>query len=46
MSDIAIARYLSISQRTLRRRITQLQEILGANTRFQIATHAMKRGWI
>jgi DNA-binding CsgD family transcriptional regulator len=46
VNDIAIARYLSISRRTLRRRITQLQEMPGANIRFQIATHAMKRGWI
>lgn len=46
LSDNAITRQLGISVRTLRRRIGELQERLGANGRFQAGVLAARRGWI
>ncbi|MGW7349949.1 helix-turn-helix transcriptional regulator [Streptomyces sp. NPDC054784] len=46
LSDIAITRQLGLSVRTLRRRIGDLQERLGANGRFQAGVLAARRGWI
>lgn len=45
MKDEAIARQLGISGRTLRRRIAQIQEQLGASSRFQAGLQAARRGW-
>lgn len=45
MKDEAIARHLGISGRTLRRRIAQVQEQLGASSRFQAGLQAARRGW-
>ena len=46
LTDEAIARDLGISARTLGRRIHRLEQILGADSRFQLAVQAAKRGWI
>lgn len=46
LTDEAIARELRISARTLGRRIQRLEQILGADSRFQLAVQATKRGWI
>ncbi|WP_435127122.1 LuxR C-terminal-related transcriptional regulator [Actinacidiphila sp. bgisy144] len=46
LKDEAIARQLGISLRTLRRRIGDLQDRLGAAGRFQAGVQAAKRGWI
>ncbi|RLL67914.1 helix-turn-helix transcriptional regulator [Streptomyces sp. Z26] len=46
LSDVAITRQLGLSVRTLRRRIGDLQERLGANGRFQAGVLAARRGWI
>jgi hypothetical protein len=46
MKDDAIARYLGISARTLRRRIGVLHDALGATGRFQAGARAAQRGWI
>jgi sugar-specific transcriptional regulator TrmB len=45
MKDEAIARQLGISGRTLRRRIAQVQEELGATSRFQAGLQAARHGW-
>lgn len=46
LKDEAIARQLGVSPRTVRRRLTQLLELLGARTRFQAGLQAGKRGWL
>lgn len=46
LKDDAIARQLGISERTLRRRITDLIERLGATSRFQAGAQAARRGWV
>ena len=46
MSDVAIARQLGVSQRTVERRISALMERLGASSRFQAGLLARDRGWI
>jgi sugar-specific transcriptional regulator TrmB/DNA-binding CsgD family transcriptional regulator len=46
LKDEAIARQLDLSQRTLRRRIAELTKRLGATSRFQAGTQAMRRGWL
>lgn len=46
LKDEAIARQLGVSVRTLRRRIGDLQDRLGAAGRFQAGVQAAKRGWI
>lgn len=46
VTDETIARDLSISQRTLQRRIAEPQRSLGAQTRFQLGVQAARRGWL
>lgn len=46
LTDQAIARDLDVSERTVRRRISQLQELLGAQTRFQLGVQASRHGWL
>lgn len=46
LPDDAIGRALCISHRTLRRRLHSLQQRLRAPTRFQLALHAARRGWL
>lgn len=46
LTDEAIARELSISTRTLGRRIARLEETLDARGRFQLAIQASRRGWV
>jgi DNA-binding CsgD family transcriptional regulator/sugar-specific transcriptional regulator TrmB len=46
MKDETIARQLGISSRTLRRRISQAQDQLGATSRFQAGLQAARHGWI
>lgn len=46
LTDEAIARDLDVSERTVRRRISQLQELLGAQTRFQLGVQASRHGWL
>jgi DNA-binding CsgD family transcriptional regulator len=46
MKDRAMARALGVTERTVTRRITQLMGRLGAETRFQAALQAAKRGWL
>jgi sugar-specific transcriptional regulator TrmB/DNA-binding CsgD family transcriptional regulator len=46
LKDEAIARQLGLSQRTFRRRIADLTRRLGATSRFQAGTQAMRRGWL
>lgn len=46
LTDRAIARDLDVSERTVRRRISQLQELLGAQTRFQLGVQASRHGWL
>jgi DNA-binding NarL/FixJ family response regulator len=45
MKDEAIARQLGVSGRTLRRRIAEVQDQLGATSRFQAGLQAARRGW-
>jgi len=45
-SDLTIARQLSISQRTVERRIRSILEYLGATTRFQAGATAVRRGFL
>ena len=44
LKDEAIARYLGVSLRTVRRRVATLMEELGAHTRFQLGSAAERRG--
>lgn len=44
--DETIARELGISLRTVHRRITRLQNLLGARSRFQLGVIACERGWV
>jgi DNA-binding CsgD family transcriptional regulator len=44
LKDEAIARYLGISLRTVRRRVAELMAELGAQTRFQLGSAAERRG--
>ncbi|MFD4506310.1 response regulator transcription factor [Streptomyces sp. NPDC058457] len=46
MKDEAVARHLGVSLRTLRRRVSDLQERLGASSRFQLGLRAAQRGWL
>ncbi|MFD4658232.1 LuxR C-terminal-related transcriptional regulator [Kitasatospora sp. NPDC058444] len=46
LTDESIARELGVSERTVSRRITRLQEMLGARTRFQLGVQASRRGWL
>ncbi|MFI7010975.1 LuxR C-terminal-related transcriptional regulator [Streptomyces sp. NPDC050145] len=46
LKDEAIARQLGWSVRTMRRRISALNEKLGAANRFQAGVIAVRRGWI
>lgn len=46
MKDEAIARHLGVSLRTLRRRVSDLQERLGAASRIQLGVRAAQRGWV
>ncbi|SEE64735.1 regulatory protein, luxR family [Streptomyces sp. 3213] len=46
LKDEAVARHLGISLRTLRRRVSDLQERLGAASRFQLGLRAAQRGWL
>lgn len=45
-SDLTIARQLAISQRTVERRVRSIMEELGATTRFQAGTIAVRRGYL
>ncbi len=44
--DEAVARQLGVSLRTVRRRVADLLDELGATTRFQAGMEAVRRGWI
>lgn len=46
LTDASIARELAVSERTIGRRISRLQQLLGANSRFQLGSQATRRGWI
>lgn len=46
MTDEEVAGRLSISRRTLSRRMEMLMARSGAATRFQLALHARQRGWL
>lgn len=46
VSDASIARQTGFSQRTVERRIRQLMDRLGAQTRFQAAVQAVHRSWL
>lgn len=46
VKDDAIARYLGISVRTARRRVTRLLSTLDATSRFQAGAAAQRRGWL
>jgi DNA-binding CsgD family transcriptional regulator len=44
--DEQIARELGISLRTVRRRVAELNDELGADSRFQAGVEAVRRGWV
>ena len=46
MKDEQIARALGVSLRTVRRRVADIMEELGAASRFQAGVEAVRRGWI
>lgn len=46
LTDRAIASDLQVSERTVRRRISELQRMLGAQTRFQMGIQAVRHGWL
>lgn len=46
MTDESIAREMGVSERTLHRRVRRLQQLLGAQTRFQLGVQASRHGWL
>ncbi|MFI6354228.1 LuxR C-terminal-related transcriptional regulator [Streptomyces sp. NPDC050743] len=46
LKDETTCRQLGLSERTLRRRITDLTARLGATSRFQAGAQAVRRGWL
>jgi DNA-binding CsgD family transcriptional regulator len=46
MTDGAIARHLGVSERTVRRNVGALMELLGANNRVTLAVAAVREGWV
>jgi AraC-like DNA-binding protein len=46
VTDEAIARELGVSERTVARRIARLQEVLGAQIRYQLGVEVGRRGWL
>lgn len=46
LTDESIAREFGVSERTIARRISRLQETLGAQTRFQLGVQASRQGWL
>ncbi|WP_282692711.1 LuxR C-terminal-related transcriptional regulator [Streptomyces sp. CC208A] len=46
LKDVAIARSLGVSSRTLRRLMTDVMDRLEADSRFQAGARAMARGWL
>jgi len=46
VADATIARQVSVSQRTVERRVRALMDQLGAETRFQAGALAVHRGWL
>lgn len=46
LSDVAIARHLGWSERTVRRRVRAMMVTLNAGTRFQAGYQAVQRGWL
>ena len=46
LTDESIARELGISERTVHRRVSRLQQLLGAQTRFQLGVQASRQGWL
>lgn len=46
LTDRAIARELGVSERTIGRRVTRLQQVLGAETRFQLGIQATRHHWL
>jgi DNA-binding NarL/FixJ family response regulator len=46
MTDTAIARHLNISDRTVRRHVGALLELLGATNRVSLAVTAVREGWV
>ena len=44
--DEQIARALGLSLRTVRRRVAEILDELGADSRFQAGVEAVRRGWI
>lgn len=44
--DEQIARTLGVSLRTVRRRIADIMDELGADSRFQAGAEAVRRGWL
>jgi DNA-binding NarL/FixJ family response regulator len=46
MTDSAIARQLGLSERTVRRRVKDLMDELGVDSRFPAGVRAVQRGWL
>ena len=44
--DGTIARELGVSLRTVHRRVTRLQNLLGARSRFELGVITCERGWL
>jgi DNA-binding CsgD family transcriptional regulator len=46
MTDAAIARHLQVSERTVRRHVSTLLDLLGASNRVSAAVMALREGWV
>ncbi|MFS8103376.1 LuxR C-terminal-related transcriptional regulator [Lentzea alba] len=46
LTDESIARQMGLAPRTVQRRVRQLMDRCGAQTRFQAGVQAMRRGWL
>lgn len=45
-TDVAAARQLGISERTMRRRVAAVMDLLGASNRFEAGAKAAQHGWL
>jgi DNA-binding CsgD family transcriptional regulator len=46
LTDGVVARTMGVSERTLHRRLSRLQQRMGVQSRFQLGLHAARQGWL
>ncbi|MFB7368369.1 TrmB family transcriptional regulator [Streptomyces sp. NPDC056222] len=46
LTEMAVARHMGLSRRTVQRRVQRLMDLTGAASRMQLAWHAAREGWV